>query len=135
MYLYHLLSEFSGSKELYLITNHPSFSQQKYLPPTAMIPFCKMGGNMSVMGMKIDQLNFPVCNSFRPKIIRDQLCYQVDPNKYKDKIDLKGELSLSIFIDFNEDRELSSIQESTMKGSVTLDAIGNERNVKKSYWY
>ena len=58
---------------------------------------------MSVLGVKIDQFNAPVCNSFRPKLIKDQLCYTVDPNEYKDKIDLKGELLLSLFIHFNED--------------------------------
>ena len=39
------------------------------------LPFSEFGGNMSVMGVKIDKSNVPVCNSFRPKIIRDQLCY------------------------------------------------------------
>ena len=48
---------------------------------TAMIPFCEFGGNMSVMGVKIDQFDVPVCNSFRPKIVQDQLCYTVDPNE------------------------------------------------------
>ena len=55
---------------------------------------------MSVMGVKIDQFDVPVCNSFRPKIIRDQLCYTVDPSKYKDKITLKQELSLALFINY-----------------------------------
>ena len=79
---------------------------------TAMIPFCEFGGNMSVMGIKIGQFDVPVCNSFRPRIVLDQLCYQVDPNKYKDKIDLKeqalkGDLSLSFFIHYNEDGAIS----------------------------
>ena len=51
------------------------------LSPTALIPFCDFGGNMSVMGVKIDQFDVPVCNSFRPKIVQDQLCYTVDPNE------------------------------------------------------
>ena len=63
-----------------------------------VIPFCEFGGNMSVMGVKIDQFDVPVCNSFRPKILRDQLCYTVDPNEYKHKIDLTGELSIILFI-------------------------------------
>ena len=83
-----------------LIT-HPIhiIDQDGELSPTALIPFCEFGGNMSAMGVKIKQFDVPVCNSFRPKIIRDQLCYTVDPNKYyKHEIDLKGELSLSLFI-------------------------------------
>ena len=45
------------------------------LSSTALIPFCEFGGNISVMGVKIEQFDMSVCNSFRPKIIRDQLCY------------------------------------------------------------
>ena len=77
--------------------------------PTALIPFCVFGRNMSVMGVKIDQFDVPFCNSFRPRIIKDQLCYTVDPNKYKDKIDLHKDLSLSLFINYNEDREMTAL--------------------------
>ena len=49
------------------------------------------------------------------------MCYTVDPNKYKDKIDLKGELSLSFFIHYNEDRQ---IEESCNEYSIILDTIG-----------
>ena len=92
------------------MTNHPVHVQDEdgFLLPTALIPFCEFGGNISVMGVKIEQLSVPVCNSFRPKIIKDQLCYTVDPNKYKTKIDLEGELSLSLFINYNEDKEMDS---------------------------
>ena len=81
--------------------------QSGYLLPTALIPFCIFGGNISVMGVKIDQFDDPVCNSFRPKIVMDQLCYEVDPNDYKDKIDLGKDLSLSLFINYNEDMEIT----------------------------
>ena len=80
---------------------------------------------MSVLGVKIDQFNAPVCNSFRPKLIKDQLCYTVDPNVYKDKIDLKGELSLSLFIHFNEDRQMEET-DSNRKNSVIVDIIGKK---------
>ena len=93
------------------------------LLPTALIPFCKFGGNMSVMGVKIDQFDVPVCNSFRPKIIMDQLCYTVDPNEYKHKIDLKGELSLSLSIHYNEDRQMEDT-DSMEKHTVIVDTIG-----------
>ena len=94
---------------------------------TAMVPFCEFGGNMSVMGVKIDQFDVPVCNSFRPKIIRDQLCYTVDPNEYKHKIDLKGELSLSLFIHYNEDRQMESTDISDDQ-FITIDTIGKTYN-------
>ena len=90
---------------------------------TAMIPFCEFGGNMSVMGIKMDQFDVPVCNSFRPIIVLDQLCYQVDPNEYKDKIDPKGDLSLSFFIHYNEDRQMEDFDNEDL--FITLDTIGN----------
>ena len=92
------------------MTNHPVHivDVDGNLSPTALIPFCEFGGNMSVMGTKIDQFNVPVCNSFRPKILQEQLCYTVDPNMYKRYVDEKNvELSLGLFINYNEDRELS----------------------------
>ena len=96
-----------------------------------MIPFCEFGGNMSVMGVKIDQFDDPVCNSFRPKIVMDQLCYQVDPNEYKHQIDLQGDLSLSLFINHNEDKEMALENTETMaeddshEEDIIIGTIGN----------
>ena len=78
---------------------------------------------MSVMGLKIPQLDVPVCSSFRPNIVRDQLCYTVDPNEYKDKIDLKGDLSLLLFIHYNEDRQMEEKQD-FHEDFVTITTIG-----------
>ena len=89
-----------------------------------MIPFCEFGGDMSVMGVKIDKIDVPFCNSFRPKIIMDQLCYQVDPNEYKHKIDLEGDLSLSLFIHLNEDRQMEDAI-NLEEPSITIDTISN----------
>ena len=88
---------------------------------SAMIPFCEFGGHMSVMGIKMDQFDVPVCNSFRPIIVLDQLCYQVDPNEYKDKIDLKGDLSLALFINYNEDRQMEDFDNEDL--FITVDTI------------
>ena len=75
------------------------------------------------MGVKIDQLDVPVCNSFRPKIIRDQLCYTVDPNKHKHKIDLKGEISFSFLIHYNEDRQMEDT-DSHDEHDIIINTIG-----------
>ena len=113
--------------KLQKMTNHPIHIQEKdgQISPTALIPFCEFGGNMSVMGIKIDHFDVPVCNSFRPKIMMDQLCYTVDPNEYKHKIDLNGELSLSLFIHYNEDRQMEDIN-SNEKHTVIVDTIGKK---------
>ena len=79
---------------------------------------------MSAMGVKIDQFDVPVCNSFRPKIIRDQLCYTVDPNEYKQKIYLEKDLSLSIFINYNEDREMN-LKHDAEDNAIRIETIGN----------
>ena len=103
------------------LTNHPVHltDQDGRLSPTSLIPFCEFSGNMSVMGAKIDEFDSPVCDIFRPKIIRDQLCYTVDPN---DKIDKKGELSLTLFIHYNEDRQME--EGSTEEPFIIIDTIG-----------
>ena len=84
---------------------------------------------MSVMGVKIDQFDVPFCNSFRPKIIQDQLCYSVDPNNYKEKINLKGDLSLTLFINYNEDKQMAlenhETEEDDDVDAIIIDTIGN----------
>ena len=116
---------FAGSSKVHRIINHPVhiIDEDGELSPTALIPFCEFAGNMSVMGVKSDQFDVPVCNSFRPKVIRDQLCYTVDPNEYKYKIDLKGELSLALFIHYNEDRQMENINTSD-EHSIIVDTTG-----------
>ena len=114
---------------LYKLTNHPvHFQEEESWNPTALIPFCEFGKDMSVMGIKTDQFDVPLCNSFRPKVVMDQLCYQVDPNIYKDRIDLNGELSISLFIHYNEDRQFE--ESKYLDHSIIIDTIGQiKRNL------
>ena len=79
------------------------------MSPSAFIPFCEFGGNMSVMGVKIDQFDIPVCNSFQAKIMNDQLCYEVDLNRFSKKSKIKTELKLGLILlmDYNEDRQVT----------------------------
>ena len=69
-----------------------------------MIPYCSFANSMSLPGVKIDQFQVPVCNCFRPKTVKDQLCYEADLNVFKKHIDDLRLLSFSLVIDFNEDR-------------------------------
>ena len=91
--------------------------------PTALIPFCEFGGRLDAMGVKIEQIKDPVCNSFRPVVIRDQLCYQVDPNEYKHNIDLNYDLSLSLYITYNENRQLGQV-DSSEEPFIIINTIG-----------
>ena len=56
------------------------------------------------------QYELPVCNSFKSKILNDQLCYEVDLQKYKSKGNIKNDLKsgLVFFLDYNEDRQITS---------------------------
>ena len=77
--------------------------------PSAFIPFCDFGGDMSAMGTKVDQFDVPVCNSFQGKILNDQLCYEVDLNRFSNQNNIKKELDLgfTIILDYNEDRQVT----------------------------
>ena len=91
--------------------NHPVhiMNREKEMSPSAFIPFCDFGGNMSSVGVKIDQFDVPVCNSFQAKILNDQLCYEVDLNKFSNNIDKDKELKLGLnfIMDYNEDRQVT----------------------------
>ena len=70
---------------------------------------------MSAMGVKIDQFDSPVCNSFLPRILNNQLCYEVDLDKIvKEKIiDVEKGLKAGFrfMLDYNEDRQVGTIDE------------------------
>ena len=93
------------------IINHPVHIKTKedLLAPSALIPFCEFGGNMSSVGVNIDQFDIPVCTSFEATVLNDQLCYEVDLNRFADKnnIDKQIELGFNFIMDYNEDRQLT----------------------------
>ena len=99
--------------DLQRVTSHPVHlidNNNQTLNPTALVPFCSVSDDYSAMGIKIGQIDVPVCYGFRPKIMRDQLCYTVDLNEMKKKTNSKSRVFFTFFIDFNEDRELSVAQ-------------------------
>ena len=61
---------------------------------------------MSAMGVKIWYFSFPVCNSFKAKLVKDQLCYEVDPNDYIHNRKDASQFDLTLLIDYNEDRQI-----------------------------
>ena len=137
------------------MTKHPVHfvTKEGKLSPSAFIPFCEFGGNMSAIGTTIDNFNVPVCNSFQSRIKNNQLCYQVDLNKMSNKIqdDMKKKMDLgfAFIMDYNEDRQVSSNRtavtknrssnlvserglvsrkhvDSTYNAYIYLDTMGNE---------
>ena len=134
---------FSESKMLQKLSNHPVhiLDDEGNLSPTALIPFCEFGGNMSAMGIKIDQFDVPVCNSFKPKYVFNQLCYEVDPNEYVSKaLDEKGKkLGLTLIIDYNEDRQLifnaKENQQLILDSKSSLNTFTNVELAKEDFVY
>ena len=59
------------------------------------------------MGTQVKGLDIPVCNCFKPKVIHDQLCYEVDLKKYEKKENRENELGygLILLLDLNEERQ------------------------------
>ena len=95
------------------------------------------GGKLSTMGVKISEVGVPVCNSFKAKIFKDQLCYTVDPNKYRNvfkngKPAKEEDLSLSLFINYNEDREVSFTKEDDMQSDGKYLYVGTLGSVFQS---
>ena len=91
--------------------NHPVhiINEKANLSPSAFIPFCEFGGIMTAMGVKIEGFHIPVCNTFQAKIFNDQLCYEVDLNKFKNENNIKNQLKLglSFLMDYNKDRQIT----------------------------
>ena len=59
------------------------------------------------MGREMNGFNDPVCDSFEAKIRNDQLCYEVDLEKYKNKNKIKDQLmsGLVLLLDYNLERQ------------------------------
>ena len=97
---------------------------------SAFIPFCDFGGNMSAMGVKIDQFDVPVCNSFQAKILNDQLCYEVDLNMYSDKNNVENDLEIgfNFLMDYNEDRQVTFDQNTKTKLGFTISVASLDQN-------
>ena len=72
---------------------------------------------MSAVGVRINQFNIPVCNSFQDRILNDQLCYEVDLNRFSNKNNIKNELKLgfNFILDYNEDRQVTFNKQSNDK--------------------
>ena len=106
MFIFQFVSDYDST-----IINHPVhiITKDNLLSPSAFIPFCEFGGSMLVVGVKIDQFDVPVCNCFQARILNDQLCYEVDLNRFSKEGNKEAELNLGLnfLMDYNEDRQVT----------------------------
>ena len=91
------------------------FDDDNEISISSFIPFCEFGDMNGYMNPAFD---FPTCKIFNPKIFNNQLCYQVDLNKFKDSFssdNLKN--GITFFVDMNEDRQFSWTNDIQLKNS------------------
>ena len=113
--------------DLQRLTSHPVHlvDPDGNLNPTALVPFCSVSNDYSAMGKKINQIDVPVCNSFGPKMVKDQLCYTVDLNEMINRNELKEKV-FDFFIDYNEEREVSIAADDNahITGNIIIETLG-----------
>ena len=133
----------------FTLINNPVhiITKNKTLSPSAFIPFCEFGGNMTSVGFRTEEFGVPVCNCFQAKNLNDQLCYEVDLNRFsnQDNFDKELELGFNFLMDYNEDRQVTfdeemEIEKFDLSGNVVnsnqmkdatvyLNTIGSLRNI------
>ena len=95
--------------------NHPVhvFDKNGYLTPSAFIPMCKFGFGVDLEDFetKLEDVSFPVCNSFKPVMHFDQVCYEVDlENKFSQKngdlLRYFTQVGIILVLDYNEDQQI-----------------------------
>ena len=81
-------------------SNHPVhiLDREGNIAPSSFIPFCSFGNDMKSMGKYLEGFPDPVCDSFEAKIRNDQLCYEVDLEKYKDENNIKEQLESGLVL-------------------------------------
>ena len=115
--------------EIQKLTSHPVHlvDEKGNLNPTALVPFCSISDNYSAMGVKIDQIDVPVCNRFMPKVRGNQICYTVDLDKIRKETESNGNVYFIFFIDYNEDRDVS-VARTINENEVSENKNGNSKS-------
>ena len=108
------MTSFKGKKwnRVHELSNHPVHIKRSSgeASPSTFIPFCQFGGRSEGVGVIVDGFSSPVCSIFKAKVLNDQLCYEVDVNEFINKDTSEEDLKagLTIFVDYNEDRQVSN---------------------------
>ena len=109
------------------------YDEEEKLSPSAFIPFCNFGGNMSATSRMEENFGLHVCEIFRAKILNDQLCYEVDLEELKSRDNFAKDLKLGLefFMDYNEDRQVileKNVEYSLQNVGTTFDQPADDKN-------
>ena len=94
------------------LINHPVHIDKMETFTSSLIPFCSFGGEMDLFGEKISKFQVPVCNLFREKIVRGQVCYEADLSQYKDNFTNWEEalqIGLTLIVDTNDEYDVRNL--------------------------
>ena len=122
---------------LQTVNNHPVhiLNNNGDFSPSSFIPFCAFGEEF--IGTEINEFDAPVCNDFKPKNYLDQLCYELDLQKLKDrnseKLKQQLELGLTLVLDVNEERQMKQFEISKNKSYVKKSIYHNDDNSASVY--
>ena len=99
--------------------NHPIhiYSSDNSISPSSFIPFCGIGGNMSIVGKKHLQFPFPMCTAFERIIFYGQNCYSLELNKFQNQLSKRNEkagLELNLLLDYNPERQTYHLKREDM---------------------
>ena len=96
---------------------------------------------MSLVGETDPNFSIPVCNKFKPRILEGQLCYYLDINEFKNKVDDKKLMShgLVMMLDYNEDRmgldtSIENKESKDWKDLGDMDEAGEKKNEAMIYF-
>ena len=85
---------------------------------------------MSNGGTKKEQFDVPVCNSFKAKVLNDQLCYEMDPNKLKSIVSEKDFFEgFKFYVDTNVDRQFPIKSKEASAVLIYLHTVGKLHNL------
>ena len=97
------------SKLLAKMSNHPVsiYDKQGMISPSALIPFCSFGSKM--IGSKVANMTFHVCDIFVPTVFKGGLCYQADAKRSPGQAFFEGKGSgLMLLLDNNKERTIDT---------------------------
>ena len=101
------------------ILNHPVHIVEStgQLSPSAFIPFCELGGDLSVLGRTVPGFDIPVCDKFEPRVVRGQICYRLEADRYFKQLRREegddNEEGLILVLDYNEERNINQYPEAS----------------------
>ena len=103
------------------ISNHPVhiIDENERFSPSAFVPFCQFGRNISLTSAYIENFSIPVCQGFKPKIVLDQLCYEINVNSLTANISEEDiEMGLVLYLDYNRERNDGEIVKEDVKETI-----------------